>query len=835
MNRNLRTLLAISGVGLIAGLVLTNDAETEAGDAAVALQVAPPQRADAAPAGQLAHREPPQAAAKAAARPAVAPAIADIGRVAPYAQDRVLVRVAPDADLYAIAAELGARVAAAPGRSGYGSLLVPEGDASALLGRLKGDRRVVDVAPMGVMGAASASTAALCDARWRQTRANAYQWHLDAIRAARPGTADLSSVVVAVLDSGVAYEVHSDANGSYVQAPSLAGVSFVSAWDFVNDDSHANDDSQHGTHVTSTIASAGAVEGVAPGVSIMPLKVLDADNLGYELALVEAIHHAVENGADVINMSLTFPDGYATSPAMEAALLRAEEAGIVMVSATGNNGAEGVRFPASSPHVIAVASSTLREGDPVATGYTNLGPKVDLMAPGGDLDLDENGDGVPDGILAETILPGDPSQTGYYLMAGTSQAAAQVSGAAAWLVATGATADEIRATLQHGAQDYDFGFESGTGAGQVDIKRAVNKDCSDRMDFYQSHAYSAAILPALVDDGGLYRPTAQVAIYDEAGVPVQGSWVYINLTGSTAGILECRTDRDGLCTVEGAAVDPTVDGDAHAWAFSVDAVVKRDVSHQPGAMIFYNSAMDAVLAELMNRADLADALIAFHQEAVNGYVESYTVVNMGTGLASSPLGVIITPPVLDPITTSTALQSDPAALGGTGLASSPLGVLQPVVLTVDISGTGLASSPLGLIAGGLGGFSGGDLSGTGLASSPLGFTGNLTLLAFENDPVIAGDADLSGSGLASSPLGFTGPGILDPNQSGDPVPVLLGSAASPALSLESTATAAWLAQGGAVNAAGYAGPAVLIASGAVEVRAAFSDSAPAGVGCQPMP
>ena len=67
-------------------------------------------------------------------------------------------------------------------------------------------------------------------------------------------------VVVAVLDTGIAYEDNDD----FVQVPDLKGAKFAKGYDFVNDDDHANDDHGHGTHVAGTIAQAtNNKEGVA--------------------------------------------------------------------------------------------------------------------------------------------------------------------------------------------------------------------------------------------------------------------------------------------------------------------------------------------------------------------------------------------------------------------------------------------------------------------------------------------------------------------------------------------------------------------------------------------
>src|SRR5690606_23650614 len=97
-------------------------------------------------------------------------------------------------------------------------------------------------------------------------------WHLDQINMpAAWKLADGKGVVVAVLDTGVAYEDR----GRFHRVPDLAGVEFVKPYNFVSNNAHANDDHGHGTHVTGTIAQAThngiGVAGVARAVQIMPL------------------------------------------------------------------------------------------------------------------------------------------------------------------------------------------------------------------------------------------------------------------------------------------------------------------------------------------------------------------------------------------------------------------------------------------------------------------------------------------------------------------------------------------------------------------------------------
>ena len=109
-----------------------------------------------------------------------------------------------------------------------------------------------------------------------------FQWHLEMLDAPRTWAIQTGdrSVVVAVLDTGIAYEDF----GPYRKAPDFGTTVFVPGFDFINNDTHANDDNFHGTHVASVIAEAtnngtgGA--GLAFGTALMPVKVLDAEGFG---------------------------------------------------------------------------------------------------------------------------------------------------------------------------------------------------------------------------------------------------------------------------------------------------------------------------------------------------------------------------------------------------------------------------------------------------------------------------------------------------------------------------------------------------------------------------
>jgi serine protease len=236
------------------------------------------------------------------------------------------------------------------------------------------------------------------------------QWHMDndeygGINAEKAWgiEAGNNSVVVAVLDTGVAYE---DYQAKYYLAPDLAGTSFVpgyDCYDFVNNDEHPNDDNGHGTHVTGTIAQStdnwiGAA-GVAFNCSIMPVKVLDNSGTGTYADIAEGITFAADHGAQVINLSL---GGASDSAILKDAVAYAYGKGVTIVCASGNDGSpDTIDYPAAyDEYCIAVGATRY---DETIAYYSNGGPSLDLVAPGGDLNVDQNNDGYGDGVLQQTF------------------------------------------------------------------------------------------------------------------------------------------------------------------------------------------------------------------------------------------------------------------------------------------------------------------------------------------------------------------------------------------------------------------------------------------------
>jgi hypothetical protein len=594
-------------------------------------------------------------------------------------------------------------------------------------------------------GAVTAAVSSAADLQWHLPHSRHPDWD----SATGPDPAAGAGVVVAVLDSGVAL----DSSGAPA-ATSLAGHSFVSAIDIVDGDSLPEDGHQHGTHIASIIAGQGGAWGIAPGVTLMPVRVLDDDNAGTELDLVEGLWHAIDNGAQVINLSLTFGPEYVPSSAMSAALRAARDAGIVVVGAAGNDAGTSALWPAASPHVIAVGATTLdgkpsKKGTP--TDYTNTGLAIEIMAAGGDLDEDADDNGIVDGIIGETFDPSQPSSFGMWAYAGTSQSAAVVSGAAALLLASGADAAEARALLQEGARGLPGNcWKNGCGAGAVDIGESI--ELIGDTDVDEVAPVYASVLPWIKRKGSSSaRPRFEVAVIDEDGAPIADAKVYATAWSDSeaAEAVSCTTDSDGLCSIKPWATMSQSDANDGTFALRVDMVKPDDTGLAPTPVLFATDALALIQGALAADADLEDAVLGIAwPEGTDAYLgktmASYAVVDWGTGLASSPLGVVLGPGALPDGSTVT---TDTLDIDGTGLASSPLGVLPISVL--GISGTGLASSPLGLV-----GITQLDIAlvdGSGLASSPLGFTAV--------DVALPGGL-ISGTGLASSPLGYTGEPVL---------------------------------------------------------------------------
>ncbi|MGB2953668.1 MAG: S8 family peptidase [Gaiellaceae bacterium] len=180
-----------------------------------------------------------------------------------------------------------------------------------------------------------------------------------------------SKTIVAVLDTGVDFG-----------QPDLQGA-FVPGYDFVNGDSDPSDDQGHGTSVAGLVAARAnngiGVAGLCPQCSVMPVKVIGSDGTGLTSTVAEGMTWAVDHGARVINVSLGGTD---SSDVLGRAVQYAQDHGVLVVAAAGNNGSSTPFYPAAYPGVLSVAGSD--ENDQLYS-WSDSGSWVDVAAPGCDM------------------------------------------------------------------------------------------------------------------------------------------------------------------------------------------------------------------------------------------------------------------------------------------------------------------------------------------------------------------------------------------------------------------------------------------------------------------
>jgi thermitase len=292
-----------------------------------------------------------------------------------------------------------------------------------------------------------------------------HQWGIQRINAeaAWDYVTGSTNITVAVLDTGVDYthddltaNMWKDGNGHF-------------GHDFVNSDDDPMDDNvngydgttwapnmaiYHGTHVAGVVGAvmnnAIGIAGVAQ-VKIMAVKVMNDSGEGTDVLVSQGIQYAVDNGADIITMSLGVES---STVALENACEYAADHRVLLVAAAGNEEASSVAYPGAYPQVISVGATNKFD---TRAKFSNYGSDLEIMAPGTD------------------IYSTKPSDT-YQFLDGTSTATPFVAGVAALMLSVnpGLTPSELRHTINVTAENLGAsGWDSTTGWGIVDALAAV--------------------------------------------------------------------------------------------------------------------------------------------------------------------------------------------------------------------------------------------------------------------------------------------------------------------------------------------------------------------------
>ena len=401
------------------------------------------------------------------------------------------------------------------------------------------------------------------------------QWHYPLIGL--PQAWDLntgsSEVIVAVVDTGVFVE-HLELQGKLVEG-----------YDFISDAARARDgdgidpnpddlgdgqelerSSFHGTHVAGTVGAetdnALGVAGVSWGAQIMPVRVLGIGG-GTSFDVLEGVRFAagIQNSsgtvpprrADIINLSL---GGSPFSQFEQDVYTQVRDLGVIVVSAAGNDTTSVPSYPASYDGVVSVSAVGPNKR---AAPYSNFGMFIDVAAPGGNMALDLDGDGLPDGILSTHVkfVEGE-RESALRLMQGTSMASPHMAGVAALMKSLYAdfTPADLDALLASGSITEDLGDEGRDdlyGNGLIDSVRALSE---------AARLAGGGDLPSILTASPsllIFESTVSVLTLEVTQVGADplsvdeitpsDDWVQVTpivVDGSGLGTYEVSVDRDGL-------------------------------------------------------------------------------------------------------------------------------------------------------------------------------------------------------------------------------------------------------------------------------------------------
>lgn len=289
------------------------------------------------------------------------------------------------------------------------------------------------------------------------------------------GSGFAGSAVIGVIDTGVR-KTHHDLMGKVI-----AERNFAPGYPATFTD----DRDSHGTHVAGIAAAHGnngqGIAGVAYGQNVKIINAKVCERYLFPDGVVrtacpgsgiaDAIVWAADQGANVLNLSLGSGPNTTGLAIHQAALQYARSRNVLPFCASGNEFASGISWPAGFPECVAVGATTW---DDVRAPYSNYGPGLDLMAPGG---FGNPAGTVFSGILSSVVIPSNLHiNTAYGWKAGTSMASPHAAGLAALLFATGMTdAEAVLARMQETTDDLGpAGIDPEHAHGRVNVCRALD-------------------------------------------------------------------------------------------------------------------------------------------------------------------------------------------------------------------------------------------------------------------------------------------------------------------------------------------------------------------------
>ncbi|WET81251.1 S8 family peptidase [Amycolatopsis sp. QT-25] len=274
-----------------------------------------------------------------------------------------------------------------------------------------------------------------------ETQDNPPSWGLDRVDQADLPLDDKYTYPTKA-DNVTAYVIDTGVRGSHA----TFGDRAAGGKDFVDNDDTPDDEHGHGTHVAGTIG--GTEYGLAKGVKIVGVRVLDANGSGTTEGVVAGVDWVAANakGPSVANMSL----GGGADDALDAAVKGAIDKGVTFALAAGNESSDaGTTSPARVKEAITVAASDKTDRQ---ASFSNYGPVVDLYAPGVD--------------ITSSWASGDDAEN---TISGTSMAAPHVAGAAALYLSAhpDATPAQVAEGLVAAAADGKIGNPTGGTANKL--------------------------------------------------------------------------------------------------------------------------------------------------------------------------------------------------------------------------------------------------------------------------------------------------------------------------------------------------------------------------------